>query len=78
MNVENEESSGEATTSSELLYGGDRELMLREKYKCTAGDNGGWCDGIANGLRMRCPEFSLCKDRTRICKIGIDRGMNYV
>jgi len=62
---------------SELLYGGEEERQLREKYKCTASDNGGWCDGVAVGSRMRCPKFSLCKDKSRICRIGIDKGINY-
>ena len=47
---------------------------LRAKYKCTAPDNGGWCNGTKVGSRMRCPKYLLTKRKEGVCQLGIDEG----
>jgi hypothetical protein len=54
----------------------DNEKRLKEKYKCTASSNDGWCDGEKVGSRMRCPEHSLTRDRERVCRLGINKGFD--
>lgn len=54
----------------------EREKEFRTKYKCTASENGGWCNGTKVGSRMRCPAHSLTKNRDRICDIGIQEGLD--
>lgn len=53
-----------------------RETRLRAKYSCTASDNGGWCNGTAVGSRMRCPEVMICKDKSRACNLGFQKGLH--
>lgn len=54
----------------------EEEKKLREKYKCTASDNGGWCDGTKIGSRMRCPKVAVLKDRNHACILGIEKGLD--
>ncbi len=52
------------------------EDELRRRYKCTASDNGGWCNGTKRGSRMRCPKHGLTQSRERICILGIDKDFD--
>ena len=55
--------------------GPEKEKELRKRYKCTAGDNDGWCDGTKRGSRMRCPAFGLTINSDRICWYGWKKKM---
>jgi hypothetical protein len=46
------------------------------KYKCSAPHNGGWCDGVKVGSRMRCPQSFRVGDKSRACQLGIDQGFD--
>jgi hypothetical protein len=52
------------------------EQKLKEKYKCTASDNGGWCDGTKIGASLRCPKAAHLKDRSKACNLGIEKGLD--
>lgn len=45
---------------------------LKRKYKCTLGDDNGWCDGTQVGSRMRCPRCIRTGTKTpKACDIAL-------
>lgn len=54
----------------------EEEKSLMSKYKCTASSNGGWCNGVKVGSKMKCPKSKLCRNGGRMCDLGFQRGLH--